>query len=65
MASSDTDLKRFLEEELKAEGFVLDSEFAMAGKFAKAIARAVVKERTQNAVVVIDKGSSAGEYKVS
>ncbi|GEK15205.1 hypothetical protein [Aliivibrio fischeri] len=65
MASSDKDLQAFLEEELKAEGFVLDSEFAMAGKFAKAVAKAVVKERTQNAEVIIDKGSSAGTYKVS
>ncbi|MUK70180.1 hypothetical protein [Aliivibrio fischeri] len=65
MASNDKDLQAFLEEELKAEGFVLDSEFAMAGKFAKAVAKAVVKERTQNAEVIIDKGSSAGAYKVS
>ncbi|MUH96364.1 hypothetical protein GNP81_10235 [Aliivibrio fischeri] len=65
MASNDKDLQAFLEEELKAEGFVLDSEFAMAGKFAKAVAKAVVKERTQNAEVIIDKGSSAGTYKVS
>ncbi|MEZ9627479.1 hypothetical protein [Aliivibrio fischeri] len=65
MASSDKDLQAFLEKELKAEGFVLDSEFAMAGKFAKAVAKAVVKERTQNAEVIIDKGSSAGTYKVS
>ncbi|MUJ39084.1 hypothetical protein [Aliivibrio fischeri] len=65
MASNDKDLQAFLEEELKAEGFVLDSEFAMAGKFAKAVAKAVVKERTQNAEVIINKGSSAGTYKVS
>ncbi|OCH02194.1 hypothetical protein [Aliivibrio fischeri] len=65
MASNDKDLQAFLEEELIAEGFVLDSEFAMAGKFAKAVAKAVVKERTQNAEVIIDKGSSAGTYKVS
>ncbi|MCE7567926.1 hypothetical protein LZS85_17500 [Aliivibrio fischeri] len=65
MASNDKDLQAFLEEELKAEGFVLDSEFAMAGKFAKVVAKAVVKERTQNAEVIIDKGSSAGTYKVS
>lgn len=65
MASSESDLQKFLEEELKAEGFVLDGEFAMAGKFAKAIAKAVVKERTKNAMVIVDKGSSAGAYKVS
>ena len=64
MASSDADLKKFLEEELKAEGFKIDGEFSMAGKFAAAIARAVVKERTKNAEVVIDKGDSAGSYKV-
>ncbi|OEF17042.1 hypothetical protein [Aliivibrio logei] len=65
MASSDVDLQKFLEDELKAEGFVIEGEFAMAGKFAKAIAKAVVKERIQNATVVIDKGSSAGSYKIT
>ncbi|WP_023604632.1 hypothetical protein [Aliivibrio logei] len=65
MASSSSDLQEFLEEALKAEGFVLDSEFAMAGKFARAISKAVVKERLKNATVIVDKGSSAGSYKVS
>ncbi|HAT8546191.1 TPA: hypothetical protein I7180_05865 [Vibrio vulnificus] len=58
-------LKQKLETELKAQGFVLDGEFAMAGRFAEAIANAVVDEITQNAQVEVTSGSSAGTYKVS
>ncbi|HHB1596100.1 TPA: hypothetical protein ACN976_004287 [Vibrio campbellii] len=49
MAISKASLKQKLETELKAQGFVLDGEFAMAGKMAEAIANAVVDEITQNA----------------
>ena len=59
---SKTSLKQKLETELKAQGFVLDGEFAMAGKMAEAIANAVVDEITQNAQV--PGGSSAGSYQV-
>ncbi|EGQ8300066.1 TPA: hypothetical protein NKQ43_002599 [Vibrio parahaemolyticus] len=65
MALTKTSLKGKLETELKAQGFVLDGEFAMAGKFAEAIANAVVDEITENAQVKVVKGSSIGEYKVS
>ena len=40
MALSKASLKEKLEDELKAQGFVLDGEFAMAGMMAEAIANA-------------------------
>ncbi|ODZ41998.1 hypothetical protein BBN02_00375 [Vibrio parahaemolyticus] len=49
MALTKPSLKQKLETELKAQGFVLEGEFAMAGKFAEAIANAVVDEITRNA----------------
>ncbi|PMG64885.1 hypothetical protein [Vibrio lentus] len=64
MAMSKTLLKQKLENELKAQGFVLDGEFAMAGKMAEAIANAVVDEITQNAQVEVTGGSSSGSYQV-
>lgn len=64
MALSKTSLKQKLETELKAQGFVLDGEFAMAGMMAEAIANAVVDEITQNAVIKVDRGSSVGNYKI-
>lgn len=65
MAISKGSLKQKIETELKAKGFVLDGEFAMAGMMAEAIANAVVAEITQNAEVQVTGGSSAGTYKVS
>ncbi|MFA0222077.1 hypothetical protein AB4476_21920 [Vibrio splendidus] len=65
MALSKTSLKQKLETELKAQGFVLDGEFAMAGMMAEAIANAVVDEITQNAQANITSGSSSGSYKIS
>ncbi|MEZ9441642.1 hypothetical protein AB4516_00795 [Vibrio sp. 10N.222.54.F12] len=65
MAISKSSLKQKIETELKAKGFVLDGEFAMAGMMAEAIANAVVDEITQNAEVQATGGSSAGTYKVS
>jgi hypothetical protein len=41
-------LKQKLDTELKAQGFVLEGEFAMAGKFAQAIANAVADEINAN-----------------
>ncbi|MEZ8880247.1 hypothetical protein AB6E09_14540 [Vibrio lentus] len=64
MALSKTSLKQKLETELKAHGFVLDGEFAMAGMMAEAIANAVVDEITQNAQVEVIEGSSKGNYQV-
>ncbi len=64
MAISKGSLKQKIETELKAKGFVLDGEFAMAGMMAEAIANAVVDEITQNAEVQVTGGSSAGTYKV-
>ncbi|MEZ9492280.1 hypothetical protein AB4170_13575 [Vibrio splendidus] len=65
MAISKGSLKKKIETELKAKGFVLDGEFAMAGMMAEAIANAVVDEITKNAEVQVTDGSSAGTYKVS
>ena len=65
MALSKASLKEKLEDELKAQGFVLDGEFAMAGMMAEAIANAVVDEITQNAQANITSGSSSGSYKIS
>ena len=56
MALSKSSLKEKLETELQAQGFVLTGEFAMAGKFAEAIANAVVDEITQNAVANLSNG---------
>ena len=64
MAISKVSLKQKIETELKAQGFMLDGQFAMAGMMAEAIANAVVDEITANAMVVVDKGCSAGSYKV-
>ncbi|MFL9783259.1 hypothetical protein BCV35_015920 [Vibrio cyclitrophicus] len=65
MAISKGSLKQKIETELKAKGFVLDGEFAMAGMMAEAIANALVDEITKNAEVQVTGGSSAGAYKVS
>ncbi|TOC00229.1 hypothetical protein CGJ93_24105 [Vibrio parahaemolyticus] len=65
MAMSKASLKAKLENELQAQGFVLDGEFAMAGKMAEAIANAVYDEIIQNAEVPVTGGSSAGSYKVT
>ncbi|MFM2599840.1 hypothetical protein [Vibrio fortis] len=65
MALSKASLKEKLENELKAQGFVLDGEFAMAGMMAEAIANAVVDEITQNAQAKITSGSSSGSYQIS
>ncbi|MEZ8343470.1 hypothetical protein AB6D05_15305 [Vibrio cyclitrophicus] len=65
MAISKGSLKQKIETELKAKGFVLDGDFAMAGMMAEAIANAVVDEITKNAEVQVTGGSSAGTYKVS
>lgn len=64
MALSKTSLIQKLETEQKAQGFVLDGESAMVGMMAEAIANAVVDEITQNAIVVVDAGSSSGTYKM-
>lgn len=64
MALSKASLKQKLEIELKAQGFVLDGEFAMAGKMAEAIANAVVDEITQNAKADIKGGSSGGQHPI-
>lgn len=64
MALSKASLKQKLETELKAQGFVLDGEFAMAGMMAEAIANAVVDEITQNAKANVQGGSSAGEHPI-
>ena len=64
MALSKASLKQKLEIELEAQGFVLDGEFAMAGKMAEAIANAVVDEITQNAKADVKGGSSTGQHSI-
>lgn len=65
MAIDKDSLKQKIVTELNAKGFVTEGEFAMASQMAEAIANAVVDEITQNAAVMVNKGSSAGSYKVS
>ena len=57
-------LKAKIETELQAQGIKIDGEHAWASKLATAIANAVVNEITANGEVVIQRGSSAGNYKV-
>jgi ABC-type molybdenum transport system ATPase subunit/photorepair protein PhrA len=64
MGLSKSSLKQKLETELRAQGFVLEGEFAMAGMMAEAIANAVVDEITQNAKANVGGGSSAGEHPI-
>ncbi|MEZ8115179.1 hypothetical protein ACED44_09585 [Vibrio splendidus] len=65
MALTDGSLKNKIVKEMNARGFVTEGEFAKGADLAEAIARAVVAEITENAQVIVNKGSSAGEYKVS
>ncbi|MCG7499386.1 hypothetical protein MHO82_21195 [Vibrio sp. Of7-15] len=65
MALSKESLKNRIEDELKAQGIVLDGEHARANIIAIAVANAVVDEINQNAEVAVNSGSSAGSYKVS
>ncbi|KPU82622.1 hypothetical protein JI57_03945 [Psychromonas sp. PRT-SC03] len=65
MALSASSLKNSIISEMKSKGFITEGEFSRAGELAEIIANAVVSEITQNAVVIVDKGSSAGNYKVS
>ena len=62
MPISKSSLKQKL---ITAQGFQVNGEFAMAGRFAEAIANAVVDEITKNATVPIFSGSSVGSYKVT
>ncbi len=61
---SKASLKAKLESELQAQGFVLTSEFSMAGKMEEAIANAVYDEITKNAKANISSGSSVGEHSI-
>ncbi len=65
MPISNSSLKTKLIKEMNGKGMVTEGEFAKAADLAEAIANAVVEEITSNALVVVDKGSSAGSYKVS
>lgn len=65
MALSKSALKSKIVKEMNARGFVTDGEFAKGADLAEAIANAVVDEITTNAMVTVDKGSSAGSYQVS
>ena len=65
MALDKGSLKAKIVKEMKGKGMVTEGEFAKAADLAEAIANAVVDEITANAMFVVDKGSSAGSYKVS
>ena len=55
MALSEASLKTKIDAALTEQGFVVGGDFAMASKLATAIAKAVVEEITQNAVVNVNK----------
>ncbi|MDD9154962.1 hypothetical protein PVK64_01985 [Aliivibrio sp. S4TY2] len=65
MALSKDSLKSKIVKEMNGKGMVTEGEFAKAADLAEAIANAVIDEITSNAMVIVDKGSSAGAYKVS
>jgi hypothetical protein len=58
-------LKAKIIKEMNGKGIITEGEFAKAADLAEAIANAVIDEIMTNAMVVIDKGSSAGSYKIS
>lgn len=64
MALSKSALKSKIEAEMVKGGIVISGEFAQASVLAGAIANAVIDEITANGLVRVDKGSSAGEYKI-
>jgi predicted transcriptional regulator len=65
MPISNGSLKAKIVKEMNGKGMVTEGEFAKAADLAEAIANAVVDEITTNGLVVIDKGSSAGSYKIT
>lgn len=65
MALSKASLKQKIVTELQAQGFVTSGTHARSAEMAEAIANAVVEEITQNAQVLVTRGSSAGAYKIT
>lgn len=65
MPISNGSLKAKIVKEMNGKGMVTEGEFAKAADLAEAIANAIVDEITTNGLVVIDKGSSAGSYKIT
>lgn len=65
MPISNGSLKAKIVKEMNGKGMVTDGEFAKAADLAEAIANAVVDEIITNGLVVIDKGSSIGSYKIT
>lgn len=65
MPISNDALKAKIVKEMNGKGMVTEGEFAKAADLAEAIANAIVDEITTNGLVVIDKGSSAGSYKIT
>lgn len=65
MPISNSSLKAKIVKEMNGKGMVTDGEYAKAADLAEAIANAVVDEIITNGLVVIDKGSSAGSYKIT
>lgn len=64
MALSKTALKAKIITEMQKVDMVTEGQFAKAADLAEAIANAVVDEITENALVVVDKGSSTGEFSI-
>ena len=65
MPISNDSLKAKIVKEMNGKGMVTDGEFAKSADLAEAIANAIVDEIITNGLVVIDKGSSAGSYKIT
>ena len=65
MAITKASLKSKIESELTSAGFVLPGEHAKASGMAQAIANAVIDEITENGLVVVAGGSSAGTYQIT
>lgn len=65
MPISNDSLKAKIVKGMNGKGMVTDGEFAKSADLAEAIANAIVDEITTNGLVVIDKGSSAGSYKIT
>lgn len=65
MALSVHSLKQRIVAAMEAQGATAAGDHSWVGRFAEAIASAVVAEIQQNAEVQVTGGSSAGTYKVS
>ncbi|MEI6896251.1 MAG: hypothetical protein V5786_01960 [Psychromonas sp.] len=65
MPLSHSSLESKLLTEFKNNGIITEGEFARSKDLAKAIASAVIDELTENGLVEVTGGSSAGSYKIT